>query len=113
MIAIAAELSTVWGERLGWMLVHSVWEIGAIALIYAFILLCMPRGAASARYMAGFVALVCMILSLPITLACNGWNPSPSRIAMKAPGRVITAHSAEQSATRNISSKATIRDETF
>ena len=32
MSAITTGLSTVWSERLGWMLLHSVWEIGAIVL---------------------------------------------------------------------------------
>src|SRR6476660_5652562 len=68
MNSIGAGLVDVWSERLGWMLVHSIWEVGTVAFAYALALLFIPRSAAGARYLAGCVALVCMIVSLPATL---------------------------------------------
>jgi beta-lactamase regulating signal transducer with metallopeptidase domain len=51
-------------ERIGWTLLHSVWQIAAIALVYGFVLL-MVRRSADLRYLAGCAALVAM-LAVPI-----------------------------------------------
>ena len=38
MNAIAAWLASPWVERLGWALVHSLWEIAAVWLVAAVVL---------------------------------------------------------------------------
>ncbi|MDB5171973.1 MAG: Regulatory sensor-transducer, BlaR1/MecR1 family, partial [Phycisphaerales bacterium] len=52
-------------QRLGWVLLHSLWEETAIAALLAVALLLMRRASAAARYAAGCAAIALMAL-LPI-----------------------------------------------
>jgi beta-lactamase regulating signal transducer with metallopeptidase domain len=67
MSYLIADVTSNWGERLGWMLVHSVWEIGLVAIVYAMALTMTQRSASTVRYAAGFIALICMLVALPVT----------------------------------------------
>ncbi|MEX0724632.1 MAG: M56 family metallopeptidase, partial [Planctomycetaceae bacterium] len=55
-------------ETLGWMLIHSVWIIAAVAVLDSFIKLLLRRRSANARYLAGCAALLLSAASLPISL---------------------------------------------
>jgi beta-lactamase regulating signal transducer with metallopeptidase domain len=99
MNAISAVLSSAWVERVGWMLVHSVWEITAISILYGLVLALLPRGASAARYTAGTIALLCMILVLPATLALVGRHTS-SEIAKNQTLDVIFPNSADHPTMR-------------
>ncbi|MDB5299187.1 MAG: Regulatory sensor-transducer, BlaR1/MecR1 family, partial [Phycisphaerales bacterium] len=52
-------------QRLGWVLLHSLWEDTAIAALLAVALLLMRRASASSRYAAGCAAIALMAL-LPV-----------------------------------------------
>jgi hypothetical protein len=47
-------------ERLGWCLVHSVWQLAAVGLIAGLILRGLRRGSAQARYLAACAAMAAM-----------------------------------------------------
>jgi beta-lactamase regulating signal transducer with metallopeptidase domain len=66
MSAIETWLGHPWVARLGWCLVHSVWEIAAVGLVGAVVLRVLRRGPAQARYLAACVALVLMS-ALPVS----------------------------------------------
>ncbi len=52
-------------ERIGWMLLHSVWQIALVAILFAVINSLMKRRSANARYLTGCVALLAMV-ALPV-----------------------------------------------
>ena len=51
-----SELAT----RIGWALIHSLWQIGGIALLFAVIVRNVDQRSAQVRYLLGCVALACM-----------------------------------------------------
>ena len=59
--------------RLGWCLVHSVWEIAAVALVAAAVLKILRRGSAQGRYLAACAALVAMA-ALPVVTLASPWG---------------------------------------
>jgi len=52
-------------ERLGWCLVHSVWQIAAVTVVAALVLKGLERRSSQARYLAACLALLTMAI-LPI-----------------------------------------------
>src|SRR5687767_12524307 len=56
----------VW--RLGWTLLHFVWEGAAIALTAGILLAVLRRRSASARYMVGCATTMLMLVSASATL---------------------------------------------
>ncbi|MBS0203314.1 MAG: PQQ-binding-like beta-propeller repeat protein [Planctomycetes bacterium] len=57
-----------WVERLGWTLVHSTWQMVAVAIVAGLLELVLKRRNASSRYVAG-VMLMTVMASLP----CLTW----------------------------------------
>ncbi|MHC4518193.1 MAG: M56 family metallopeptidase, partial [Planctomycetota bacterium] len=55
-------------ERLGWTLVHFVWQATVIALLLAVALRCLRRRGAEARYVVSCLALM-LIIALPLATA--------------------------------------------
>src|SRR5438094_810908 len=56
-------------QRLGWTLVHSVWQGAAAAMLLAMALLLLRRASASARYLAACVALLLMFSAMLVTFS--------------------------------------------
>ena len=54
-------LQAVWAERVGWTLFHSLWQITAVAVLYAIVSALLRNRSASARYIAGCAALLAMV----------------------------------------------------
>ena len=52
-------------EPLGWMLLHSVWQIACLAAVYSVVTRCLQRSSAHVRYRWGSVTLVLMAV-LPV-----------------------------------------------
>jgi len=73
MNAIGAGLEHPLVVRLGWCLVHSVWEIAAVALVAATVLRILRRGNAQGRYLAACAALVAMAV-LPVVTLASTWG---------------------------------------
>src|SRR4051794_23639710 len=94
MMSIAvAGLFSGWADRVGWMLVHSIWEVGVVGVFYAVVLAALPRQASTARYVSGCVALLVMAISLPVTFAVLGPSAGVRQHAFDGPGNVlVSAH---------------------
>src|SRR5438477_11823167 len=56
-------------QRLGWTLVHSVWQGIAVAILLAIALLALRRASASARYLAACAALLLMFTAMLVTFS--------------------------------------------
>ncbi|HLN27820.1 MAG TPA: hypothetical protein VK395_08750 [Gemmataceae bacterium] len=50
-----------WVERLGWTLVHSIWQFAAIAVVTATVNWSLRRMSANVRYIAAVVLLGCTV----------------------------------------------------
>jgi len=69
--------AAVW--KLGWVLVHSLWQLAAVGVVLAIVLGLLRKASANARYLASCVALVLMVV-LPIVTLCM----------VEPPGAVVT-----------------------
>src|SRR5436190_17938891 len=68
MNGIVEMLSQPTAHRLGWTLVHSIWEGAAIAAAYAVVRIALRHWSANARYIAGCIALSALFAAPVITL---------------------------------------------
>ena len=90
-----SELAT----RVGWALIHSLWQMGGIALLFAVVVRNVDQRSAQARYILGCVALACMSF-VPIAwfsfAGSNGLPPavinSTSSIVRNIASSPIEAH---------------------
>jgi beta-lactamase regulating signal transducer with metallopeptidase domain len=55
-------LESAWAERIGWALVHSVWQVAIVAAVYAVAAFALRRRSAALRYMLGCTALGMMLV---------------------------------------------------
>ncbi|HOW73996.1 MAG TPA: M56 family metallopeptidase, partial [Phycisphaerae bacterium] len=55
-------LLTAWVHRLGWTLIHSLWQGAAIAAAFWVLLLLVPQTKAGVRYLAGCVSLLALLV---------------------------------------------------
>ncbi len=60
MTAWASSFSPTLIERLGWTLVHSVWQVAAVAVVAALVLKLLKHRSSQARYLAACLALLAM-----------------------------------------------------
>jgi beta-lactamase regulating signal transducer with metallopeptidase domain len=60
-------LLPAWGQRLGWTLVHSIWQVTLVALVAGVVLACLRRHSARLRYGLGVVCLALMLIVPAIT----------------------------------------------
>jgi beta-lactamase regulating signal transducer with metallopeptidase domain/Leucine-rich repeat (LRR) protein len=91
-------------EQLGWVLVHSVWQLALIALVTLVLTWAMRRTSAQARYAMLLVALAAMTLSpLATLLALPRPQPAPAVV----PGEMITVETPA-GAARSIEAGPTI-----
>lgn len=65
MNAVSAFLQADWAERVGWTLLHSLWQIAAVAAAYAITAFLLRNRSADGRYVLGCVAILAM-LGLPV-----------------------------------------------
>ena len=90
MTQIEQMLSGPWAVRLGWTLVHSLWEIAVVAAIVAALLALLRRRSAEARYLAACVVLAAMLVPPAVTYsliptppdAVVGTQPDPVEPAL-------------------------------
>ncbi len=67
MHAIQTLLARPEVERLGWVLLHIVWQGALIAALCALALAALRRSSANLRYLIAFAALLAMAACLPAT----------------------------------------------
>jgi beta-lactamase regulating signal transducer with metallopeptidase domain len=71
-----AWLANAMADRIGWMLLHSVWQLTLIAIACAIVLRLLPVRASNARYVVGWLALLAMVIAPALTFAGVGLNDS-------------------------------------
>ncbi len=54
-------LEGAWSARIGWTLIHSLWQLAIVAVAYAILSLLLRRRSANVRYVLGCVALAAMV----------------------------------------------------
>lgn len=86
MSQIQQTLSGPWAVRLGWTLVHSLWQIAVVAVIVASLLALLRRRSAQARYLVACVGLAAMLVPPVVTYSLPSTEPDiiDSPIAMPA-----------------------------
>jgi len=68
MNAFQALTSQPWVIRLGWTLLHFLWQGTAIALLYAAVRFLFARSlSANARYLLACLAMLAMAIAPPLT----------------------------------------------
>ncbi len=81
-------------DAIGWTLIHSLWEGGAIAVLLGMVLLFLRRSSAQARYVASCAALLLILASAVYTfLRLPVARPAQAVLATGGPGGAI-AHAA-------------------
>ncbi|MGB7160440.1 MAG: M56 family metallopeptidase, partial [Tepidisphaeraceae bacterium] len=79
-------------ERVGWMLIHSLWQGAIIALALAVALRLLRRSTAQARYVVACLALVALVIAPVATL----WHLSRDGNDTSAAGVLLLPHSLVQ-----------------
>jgi beta-lactamase regulating signal transducer with metallopeptidase domain len=102
-------LNSPWVDRMGWTLVHSLWQIALVTSVFAVAMFVLRRRSARARDIAGCVALLAM-LALPLGTAVlllidapspvvayveHSASPPESPAAALAPGNMPVAPDAD------------------
>jgi len=59
------------GHRLGWALVHSIWQGVAVAAVFAVLRLALRHWSANARYLTACVALFILVTAPVVTFFCG------------------------------------------
>ena len=96
MNAFVAFLQADWAERAGWTLLHSLWQIAAVAAVYAIVAMLLGRRSANSRYLLGCVAIFFM-LGLPVGTYALLSRAAPLEVGEASTGSVVAALPAEQS----------------
>ena len=99
------DIVQAWVERLGWVLVHSTWQLAAIAVIAALVEWRLKHHTASVRYITGVTALVAMLMLPCVTWILIG---VPNRLAVHPRiGLAVPANSpTEMAETRIVTLKS-------
>ena len=68
-------------ERVGWTLLHSLWQIAAVAVVLAGAMLALRRASANARYLVCCGAMLLMAVAPVVTFTILDTPPEPAPIA--------------------------------
>jgi beta-lactamase regulating signal transducer with metallopeptidase domain/Leucine-rich repeat (LRR) protein/5-hydroxyisourate hydrolase-like protein (transthyretin family) len=75
-------LHSAWADRIGWTLVHSLWQFALVALVAIVLRRAMQRRSAAARYGALLVAMVIMV-AMPVATWFSPWLVDAPAVAVK------------------------------
>lgn len=96
-------LQAEWLVRAGWTLVHSVWQITLLTIVFAAVVALLRRRSPQTRYIIGCVTLLAM-LTLPMVtfllLGGNATDPAVSR-AIHLPSLAMSPVEAGESSAAN------------
>jgi uncharacterized protein involved in exopolysaccharide biosynthesis/beta-lactamase regulating signal transducer with metallopeptidase domain len=81
-------------RRIGWMLLHTLWQGVLIGIGFALLRLALPKASASVRYCAGCVALALLVASPFVTLAVIDAASPADRLASFPPAGTQQANTA-------------------
>ena len=71
------ELSTEFASRLGWAVIHSLWQGALVVAILASALVVLQRHSAAARHTACVLALAAMVVGFGFTFMRSGSQLAP------------------------------------
>jgi len=91
MDIIESTLSQGLVQRLGWTLVHFVWQAGMVALLLAILLKLLCKSSASLRYVVACLALVIVVLLPAITMNLIPVTMSSSAVETEPEPATITS----------------------
>ncbi len=83
-------------ERLGWVLVHSLWQFALVALLAGIAVRAMWRSSAASRYGVLLVAMMAMVGAVPAT-----WMFLPIDVADRSASQAAPAPAQESAAITN------------
>ena len=81
MMPIQVVVVPVWVERLGWMLVHSLWQLAIVAVLAAVLLRLLRNRSARMRYAMAVAMLALMAVGPVATWCLVSVEPVPLRMA--------------------------------
>ena len=81
-----AVLHNTLADRVGWVLLHSLWQGAVIGFAFALVRLALRRHSANVRYLAGCLGLAFLLIA-PVATVLVGVMPSP-QIHLSSPGPV-------------------------
>ena len=59
---------SLWVQNLGWMLLHSLWQITLVAILFSIAKFALRKRSASLRYVLGCAAIILMLVGPVVTL---------------------------------------------
>src|SRR5687767_857343 len=86
-------------HRLGWALLHSLWELAAVALALTGCLAALRRAGARARYAASCAGMAAMVLLPGVTFWLVPSSPSAGIAAASPPGIAVPQATGNVGAT--------------
>ncbi len=82
-----------WGERLGWTLLHSLWQVTLIALLAKLLFAALRHRSAQTRYVAGVMCLGLTLMLPVVTWPMVTIADGPGQAALTSPGKPLRASS--------------------
>jgi beta-lactamase regulating signal transducer with metallopeptidase domain/uncharacterized protein involved in exopolysaccharide biosynthesis len=86
-------------HRLGWALLHSLWQGAVIAAFFAISQVCLRRRSANARYLSGCLALLLLLAAPVLTLVSMSAAPSGTSLSEPRPKDELATHAVAALAT--------------
>src|SRR5215211_6830211 len=90
---IQSFLSSDLAWRLGWTLLHSIWQVAALSVIIFTVLSLMTRATASARHVVACFGMAAMLVPLLATFAVV--EPRPFQLATVEPVQALQVRHGE------------------
>ena len=81
MTPVEQLLSQPFMQRLGWALVHFVWQGAVVGLLFALVIFLLRKHGPAARYVAGCVALLLLSFLPPLTMVLLFLEPVNTRLS--------------------------------
>ncbi len=89
--AVLTSLHSTVAQHIGWMLVHSLWQLALLAGIYLIVRQVLQRRSASVRYLAACVTVSAMVLALPLTAFYVDVHPSTAVAELRSEENIFAA----------------------
>jgi beta-lactamase regulating signal transducer with metallopeptidase domain len=88
-----------WAERIGWVLVHSLWQFTLVAIWAGVLQRALRRRSATARYGA-LLAALSILVAMPVATWFSPWSARPSASAVEMPAGVVPSQQSPRSSHR-------------
>lgn len=106
MMPIQVMVVPVWVERLGWMLVHSLWQLAVVAILAAVLLRWLRNRSAQSRYAVAVAMLALMAVGPMATWCLVSVEPVPRVSSSRAEERSAAVQQAASVVQRPVTTEA-------